>query len=75
MTQYVFTLTSRMVAIFSACVVFLGILLFLLGVEIGKLWTIGNPVVQPARQALQYPLPERSAGTATPKSAADLEQN
>lgn len=40
MTQYVLMLSSRMVAIASACLALLGILLFLLGVEIGKLWVV-----------------------------------
>lgn len=39
--QYVFTMTSRMVAIAGACAVLLCILLFLLGVEIGK--TVAAP--------------------------------
>ena len=37
MSQFVFTMTSRMVAIAVTCLVLLCILLFLLGVQIGKL--------------------------------------
>lgn len=37
MSQFVLTMTSRMVAITVTCLVLLCILLFLLGVQIGKL--------------------------------------
>ena len=37
MSQFVFTMTSRMVAIAVTCLVLLCILLFLLGMQIGKL--------------------------------------
>lgn len=37
--QYVFTMTSRMLAVACACALALCILLFLLGVEIGKTMT------------------------------------
>jgi len=35
MQQYVFSMTSRMVTIAATCALLLGVLLFLLGVEIG----------------------------------------
>ncbi len=35
MHQYVFSMTSRMVTIAAACALLLGVLLFLLGIEIG----------------------------------------
>ncbi|QNK68941.1 hypothetical protein H7F35_04230 [Variovorax sp. PAMC26660] len=37
MSQYVFTMSSRMVAITVTCLVLLCALLFLMGIEIGKL--------------------------------------
>lgn len=40
MSQFVFTMTSRMVAIAATCAVLLCILLFLLGVQIGKLMIV-----------------------------------
>ena len=49
MTQYVFTMTSRMVTIAALCVVLLCILLFLMGIEIGKQW--GNTAPAPALPA------------------------
>lgn len=45
MSQYVFTMTSRMVAITATCLVLLCALLFIMGVEIGKLL---GPVAVPA---------------------------
>ncbi len=42
--QYTLTLTQRMVAIIAICFCFLCILLFLLGVEIGKRYSVTPPV-------------------------------
>lgn len=73
MTQYVFTLTSRMVAIACACIVALGLLLFLLGVEIGKLWVDGSSSVKPTSVS-SYSHPSDSAETTASKSDASGEQ-
>lgn len=56
MSQYVFTLTSRMVAIAGTCVVMLCLLLFLLGVSLGKLWARSAAAV-PAVSAPAQVLP------------------
>lgn len=58
MSQIVFTMTSRMVAIAATCLVLLFILLFLLGVQIGKL--LDSPVVLLSGT----PTPAVSTGTA-----------
>ncbi len=63
MTQYVFTMTSRMVTIAALCVVLLCILLFLMGIEIGKQW--GNTVPAPA-------LPAASAAPAAAPTEAPV---
>lgn len=73
MTQYVFTLTSRMVAIASACIVVLGLLLFLLGVEIGKLW-VGSPNGSKPTSVTSYSHATDSAETTTSKSETHDEQ-
>lgn len=73
MTQYVFTLTSRMVAIASACIVALGLLLFLLGVEIGKLW-VGGPSSSKPTSVSSYSHPADGAETTASKSDASGEQ-
>ena len=59
MTQYVFTMTSRMVAIAASCVVLLCILLFLMGVEIGKQWATHtkSPNLSPPNAAPGPPPP------------------
>ena len=63
MSQYVFTMSSRMVAITVTCLVLLCVLLFLMGVEIGKL-------LAPA--PLQSPSPA-PAPTAAPAPAASTQ--
>lgn len=60
MAQYVFTLTSRMVAITATCVVLLCLLLFLLGMQIGKL--MATPTIAPDAQAR----PPAAAASAAP---------
>ncbi|WP_295983863.1 hypothetical protein [uncultured Variovorax sp.] len=50
MSQYVFTMSSRMVAITVACMVLLCVLLFLMGIEIGKL-VAPSPLPAPAAVA------------------------
>ncbi|MDP9606683.1 UNVERIFIED_ORG: hypothetical protein J2W38_006503 [Variovorax paradoxus] len=69
MSQYVFTMSSRMVAITAACLVLLCVLLFLMGVEIGKLLAPA-PVPAPAPSAVapsqqqQQPLPQSPSPSA-----------
>ncbi|RTQ31522.1 hypothetical protein SAMN05518845_105289 [Variovorax sp. YR750] len=69
MSQYVFTMSSRMVAITAACLVLLCVLLFLMGVEIGKLLAPA-PVPAPAPAAVapsqqqQQPLPQSPSPSA-----------
>ncbi|MDN6886974.1 hypothetical protein QMO14_25655 [Variovorax sp. CAN2819] len=50
MSQYVFTMSSRMVAITAACLVLLCVLLFLMGIEIGKLLAPAPAIAAPAQQ-------------------------
>jgi len=57
MSQYVFTMSSRMVAITVTCLVLLCVLLFLMGVEIGKLLA---PTPAPAAVAAPAPMPSSS---------------
>lgn len=73
MTQYVFTLSSRMVAIASTCVVLLGILLFLLGVEIGKLW-VANAAKVRAPTSSSYAAPAGTAPAMPVSPTADVAQ-
>jgi hypothetical protein len=71
MSQYVFTMSSRMVAITVTCLVLLCALLFLMGVEIGKLLA-PSPVAAAATVApapLQAP-PPSSASAPAPAPAA-----
>ncbi|WP_422085673.1 hypothetical protein [Variovorax sp.] len=56
MSQYVFTMSSRMVAITAVCLVLLCVLLFLMGIEIGKLLAPA-PASAPAAAALAAPAP------------------
>lgn len=56
MSQYVFTMSSRMVAITAACLVLLCVLLFLMGIEIGKLLA-PTPASAPAAAAVAAPAP------------------
>ncbi|MFL9669904.1 hypothetical protein WIX39_023385 [Variovorax sp. AB1(2024)] len=57
MSQYVFTMSSRMVAITAVCLVLLCVLLFLMGIEIGKLLA---PTPAPAAVAAPAPMPSSS---------------
>lgn len=63
MSQYVFTMSSRMVAITAACLVLLCVLLFLMGIEIGKLLA---PTPLPAAVA---PAPQQQALPQSPSAA------
>ena len=58
MSQYVFTMSSRMVAITAVCLVLLCVLLFLMGIEIGKLLA---PTPTPAAAAVAAPAPMPSS--------------
>jgi len=58
MSQYVFTMSSRMVAITAVCLVLLCVLLFLMGIEIGKLLA---PTPAPAAAAVAVPAPMPSS--------------
>lgn len=60
MAQYVFTMTSRMIAIAVSCLLLLFILLFLMGVEIGK---------QMGQQPSASVAPQVSSRTAVPALA------
>lgn len=72
MSQYVFTMTSRMVAITATCVVLLCALLFLMGIEIGKLLATPAPVSAPATPgapaSTPAPAPAPAAAPASPAS-------
>ncbi|WP_295853105.1 hypothetical protein [uncultured Xylophilus sp.] len=65
--QYVFTMTSRMVAIAGACAVLLCILLFLLGVEIGK--TVAAPSLPAGLGVPSVPSIPSLPGAAAPAAA------
>jgi len=70
MSQYVFTMSSRMVAITAVCLVLLCVLLFLMGIEIGKLLA---PTPAPAAAAVAAPSPMPSSSplpSPAPASAA-----
>jgi hypothetical protein len=71
MSQYVFTMSSRMVAITAACLVLLCVLLFLMGIEIGKLLApapLPAPAaVAPAQQ--QQALPQSPSAAPAPAQA------
>lgn len=72
MSQYVFTMTSRMVAITAACLVLLCVLLFLMGIEIGKLMTAPAVPAAGAPAALQPSSPATApapAGAPAPAAA------
>ncbi|MDR6522033.1 MULTISPECIES: hypothetical protein [Variovorax] len=71
MSQYVFTMSSRMVAITAACLVLLCVLLFLMGIEIGKLLAPA-PVPMPATAApaQQQALPQSPSAAPAPAPAA-----
>lgn len=71
MSQYVFTMSSRMVAITAACLVLLCVLLFLMGIEIGKLLAPA-PVPMPtaAAPAQQQALPQSPSAAPAPAPAA-----
>jgi len=72
MSQYVFTMTSRMVAITAACLVLLCVLLFLMGIEIGKLMAApaAPAALQPSSPSMA-PAPAASpAPAAAPASPA-----
>ncbi|HEX7866494.1 MAG TPA: hypothetical protein VF555_16175 [Variovorax sp.] len=73
MSQYVFTMSSRMVAITAACLVLLCVLLFLMGVEIGKLLVptpVPAPTSAPAAVAPQQPQPSSPSAAPAPAPAA-----
>lgn len=73
MSQYVFTMSSRMVAITAACLVLLCVLLFLMGIEIGKLLAPApTPVPMPATAApaQQQALPQSPSAAPAPAPAA-----
>lgn len=73
MSQYVFTMSSRMVAITAACLVLLCVLLFLMGVEIGKLLApapVPAPVAAPAAMAPPQPQSPSPSAAPAPASAA-----
>ena len=59
MSQYVFTMSSRMVAITAVCLVLLCVLLFLMGIEIGKLLA-PTPASAAAAVAAPSPMPSSS---------------
>lgn len=63
--QYTFTLTQRMIAIILICFCLLCILLFLLGVEIGKRYAVTPPVSIPVPAVVPPALPALPA-VATP---------
>ena len=71
MSQYVFTMSSRMVAITAACLVLLCVLLFLMGIEIGKLLAPA-PVPMPATAApaQQQALPQSPSAAPAPAPVA-----
>jgi len=70
MSQYVFTMSSRMVAITAACLVLLCVLLFLMGIEIGKLLAPA-PVPMPAAAApAQQPQSPSPSAAPAPAPAA-----
>lgn len=66
MSQYVFTMSSRMVAITATCLVLLCVLLFLMGVEIGKLVAPAPQPVPAAVAPAATPSPQPSAAPITP---------
>ncbi|MGJ7530151.1 hypothetical protein [Variovorax sp. GB1P17] len=71
MSQYVFTMTSRMVAITVTCLVLLCVLLFVMGVEIGKLLAPVAPVAPAvAAPAVAPPAPSPSTPAAAPTPPA-----
>ena len=58
--QYTLTLTSRMLTLAGICLILLFVLLFLLGVEIGKKWAV--PEVEAALAARANIAPAQSIG-------------
>lgn len=73
MSQYVFTMSSRMVAITAVCLVLLCVLLFLMGIEIGKLLAptpapaaAAAAVAAPAPMPSSSPLPSPASASAAP---------
>jgi hypothetical protein len=73
MSQYVFTMSSRMVAITAVCLVLLCVLLFLMGIEIGKLLAptpapaaAAAAVAAPAPMPSSSPLPSPAPAPAAP---------
>ncbi|WP_418133045.1 hypothetical protein ABL849_10020 [Variovorax sp. 375MFSha3.1] len=74
MSQYVFTMSSRMVAITAACLVLLCVLLFLMGIEIGKLLAPA-PLPAPAAvaPAQQQPPSAAPAPAQAPAPAASTQ--
>ena len=68
MSQYVFTMSSRMVAITAACLVLLCVLLFLMGIEIGKL--LAPAAVAPAQQQT---LPHSPSAAPAPATGASTQ--
>lgn len=71
MSQYVFTMTSRMVAITAICLLLLCALLFVMGMEIGKLMgttAVANAAPAPVQAQPLQPAPNPPASA--PASAA-----
>ncbi|RUR70489.1 MULTISPECIES: hypothetical protein [Variovorax] len=74
MSQYVFTMSSRMVAITAACLVLLCVLLFLMGIEIGKLLAPAPlPVPAAVAPAQQQPPSAAPAPAQAPAPAASTQ--
>ena len=69
MSQYVFTMTSRMVAITATCLVLLFVLLFVMGIEIGKLLAPAVPPV-PVAAAPAQAQPTTPVSAVAPAPAA-----
>jgi hypothetical protein len=71
--QYVFSMTSRMVTIALGCALLLGVLLFLLGMQIGARLTADTPAQQPMTSAswaaAVEPARARAVAAPTPGSA------
>lgn len=65
--QYVFSMTSRMLAIAGLCAFLLCVLLFLLGIELGK--RMAEPL-RPAA-AVSMPLPAAPAAPVEPSAAVN----
>ncbi|QYY33527.1 MULTISPECIES: hypothetical protein [Cupriavidus] len=74
---YVFSMTSRMVAIAVSCAVVLCALLFLMGMEIGARLAHPAPAAAPMQMPAQQPVPESDqmpaqAQTSAPGAVAEV---